>query len=69
MNFTGDNFKGAAHDQFKSGELSQRILDMYEKAKLPVEMMINSLKLFKILFDKSECSVYLVHVHLLNFLI
>ncbi len=44
----------ASRDQLKSAELSKKLLKLFEKAKLPIEMGMNSLKMFKILFDKSK---------------
>ena len=45
---------GACQEQLKSSELSGNLIHLFSKAKLPVEMEINSLKLFKSLYEKSK---------------
>jgi hypothetical protein len=47
-------YQGASQEKLKAAKLTEHLLALFNKDKMPVEMEINSLKLFKSLFDRGE---------------
>ena len=40
--------------QLKDSNLNQNLRELFEKEKMPIEMKLNSLKLFKFIVEKSK---------------